>query len=103
MKIEILNPVWSKLSPKEEIKKILPCLSYEKEFWIPGEYKKEQQNIKAYMIDQRNGEFLTGLIPRIIKYSGRMNLQVELDSPMDFLSPQNLIPQLPGFTPYQYL
>jgi superfamily II DNA or RNA helicase len=95
--IEILDPVYSKFSPKEDIEKILSCLSYEKEFWKPGQYRREKQNTESYMIHRSSGKFLTGLIPRIEKYCESKRFFLNSEKHCDLL-PENIIPQLPGFT-----
>jgi superfamily II DNA or RNA helicase len=97
MKIEILDPVYSKFSPKEDIEKILPCLSYEKEFWKQGQYRREKQNTESYMVHRGSGKFLTGLIPRIEKYCESKRFFLNSEKHCDLL-PENIIPQLPEFT-----
>lgn len=97
MRIEIQDPVWSRFSPKEDIDKILPCLTYEKEGWYQGEYKKEKSKCSAYMIN-KSGRVLTGLIPRIWQYCERTNLGgVPIDGYTEFLEPDKPLPILPGF------
>ena len=100
MQIEILDTVWSKFTSKEDIEKILPCLTYEKEGWMQGQYSKEKVKDERYMVNHGSGRFLTGLIPRIVKYSDSKNLNCQIKIKFDpyFYPPEIEIPSLPGFT-----
>lgn len=90
MNIEVLDPVWSRFSPKADIDKILPCLTYQVEQYAIGPTERS-------MIHHGNGRLLTGLIPRVKKYCERMGFPLTVNG--EFLYPaEKNIPFLPGFT-----
>lgn len=97
MQIEILDPVRSKLSPKEDIDKILPCLAYESEYRIKGEYGSIKKNNEAYVINRGSGKFFTGLIPRIQTYCQNKGIKIDINGQLEILKPEKA-PYLPGFT-----
>jgi len=97
MRIEIIDPVWSRIIDKEDINKATSCLSYQKEIWKQGQYSKEKSKNEAYMINRGSGKFLTGLIPRIVKSNPTEKIEVEYPDYYKYF-PEKNEPYLPNFT-----
>ena len=80
MKIEILDSVECEVT-KTDAANIIPCLSFKSSYWVQGPNKKSK---KIYMKQvfsfkgQKVWRFYTGLLPRVLDYCGKNNIEVEL-------------------------
>lgn len=100
MRIEVLDPVWSRMKPVGEIEKVSPCLEYKSDYWAQGEKRKERTSVDRCMIHRGNGRFLTGFIPRIEEYCSRQGLKVDLCLAERLEAERS--PSLPGIDPRFY-
>ena len=94
MKIKIENNVYSYCS-KDVVNLLLPLLQYDKVFWREGQYAKKKTNYNGYMIDKRNGELLTGLIPKVVEFLQKRGINFELSGYNEKIKPANK-PKLKG-------
>lgn len=99
MKINLLNPVYSRTdSPKL----IRDCLSFGKTIWKKSQHRKIAKEIKIYKIN-REGYFYTGLIPKIQEYCKQNNIPLEITKSPEYVELIESIPidrsrTLPGIT-----
>lgn len=56
---------------------LAPCVSYKKSYWQQGQYKMVEIPYNASMIST-NGTFLTGFLPRILKYCTKNNILLNI-------------------------
>jgi len=77
MKILIYDPVYSKIIGKDA-HLIWPCISFTSEYWKQTPYRKQRHTYEQKMVN-KNGYFLTGLIPLILAYSDENNLHCQLE------------------------
>jgi superfamily II DNA or RNA helicase len=98
-KIEVIDEVHAKANA-EARKRIKYALSYKTEFWRQGVFGKEQEQKRQFLITGRKGTagtFLTGLLPRVLRYCKRRKLDfvvVENREVIEPLAP----PKLAGIT-----
>ncbi len=97
MKIQILDPVHCKVD-KDSLPKLLPCLAYKKTNWRPGRYHKKKTTKEAYMVDKRNGLFLTGLLLKVQKYCLKKKISLTVTEAHQSVIPKYTLPELPGIT-----
>jgi len=94
LKITILDPVHSQV--KEGIGLLKPLLSYKAEFWIRGRFgKRTKKEYRKYLID-KEGVFLTGLIPRVKGYCKRQDIVLTIKGNEEKLKPGKF--EIPGIT-----
>jgi len=94
MKIKIENSIYSYCS-EDVVKLLLPLLQYEKVFWREGQYAKQKTNYNGYMINKRNGELLTGLIPKVVEFLQKRKSNFKLSGYSEKLKSANK-PKLKG-------
>lgn len=94
MRAELIDFVYSKIIPKQDIPLIEPCVRFTKVRWAQGRYRKEKVSEDACAIDGRGGKFLTGLIPRIENYCRAQGIPFEYDRPEPLRASSD--PILPG-------
>jgi len=76
MKIQVLNPIYSKVSDPEDIKEISKVLFLKGSVWKDSQFGKRE--IKTEKVLVNKGIFLTGFIPKIIDHCIRINKPWEL-------------------------
>jgi superfamily II DNA or RNA helicase len=96
MQAEIIDYVYSRICPKEDVNLIAPAVEYKRARWAQGQFAKEKIIEKACMIDRRGGRFLTGLIPRIDKYCRLKGIPFDFELPEKILATKTAA--LPGIT-----
>jgi len=75
-KIEILDSVWCRTLNKETTRFLQPFLSYEKENWIQGAFKRERTTYRANLISPQ-GLFLRGFKDRVDKLALTQGKKIE--------------------------
>ena len=113
MKIEVINPVYCKVSVAD-IPLIKPCLKFQNSWYYRGKSIKTRDGkvrkvggktkfYDDYFIDKKTGVFLSGFLPRIFKYCKLKEIPYEVKGitldPLQTLKK----PSLPGITfkPFQ--
>jgi len=80
MKIEIREgPVYSEIDHPELIR---DWLSYEKVYWRQGRYAKERRSFRKSLVG-KNGEFLSGYVPRVKEYLEKKGHTIEVMDKVD--------------------
>jgi len=78
MEINVIDSVTSKINLKSiskyDFKKLCKCVEYKKVFWKKTPYKMEKTDTIGCAIDKRNGEFLTGLLSRILEQCKKLKI-----------------------------
>jgi superfamily II DNA or RNA helicase len=88
------NPIYAKAS-RDLIPEIKKILRYKTEYWIQGQYRKEQTEYYRYLIDGRNGNFPAGLLPKIKNYLISKKIKFKIDnSNFEKFSPDIFPPSL---------
>lgn len=88
---EPIDTIYSKVTPPQEIRK---HFKYMKEFWRKSQYHKEKHNYPVYLIDKK-GVFLSGLLPRLIKWCDENGLEYKTYSPKSLIAPHVKIEEVP--------
>jgi superfamily II DNA or RNA helicase len=98
-KLIILDSIHTKANEHAR-RLILPALEYEKTTYRRGRFGGKNITTKQYAITGRKGTagtFLTGLIPRIVKYAKENNIELKIDSDnQEIIEPSRNIPKLKG-------
>lgn len=96
MKITFIDPILCKVEPVKDLQLFKECLGYTSEYWTQGPYGMIRQVGTAYLCDQRNGTFLAGLYPRVMRYCEEYNIQVETQFLLDKI--KSIKPKIPDIT-----
>jgi superfamily II DNA or RNA helicase len=82
MRITFLDPIYCQVEPIKDIQLIKPCLEYPSEFWKQGPFHKIKKVQNAYLCDQRDGTFLAGLYPRVVRYCQQNDIPIKSTQPL---------------------
>ena len=96
MKIQMIDSILCK-SSKKLIPYIIPYLEYQKSFWRQGPFRKVQKVYKANFLNKRTGIFLSGFLPKIIKFLNDKNISFEIEGDFEKIVSEK-IPNLPRIT-----
>lgn len=87
MNIQVVSPVFSKVTSPEDAKLLARILSYKTSAWKEGPFsKKEETKVKPLVA---KGKFLTGFLPKIMAYCEKYNITLSL---IHSLSQTSLLP-----------
>jgi superfamily II DNA or RNA helicase len=98
-KIQVIDEVHCKANA-EARKRIKYVFSYKVEFWRQGVFAKQQEEKRQFLITGRKGtggQFLTGLLPRVMRYCKRRGIDIDLTDNRETISPLTP-PKLDGIT-----
>lgn len=70
-------------------KLIRPLFKVTREFWKQGQYAKEKNYYDKYLIDGRDGKYLTGLHSRVKTYCTKNNIIIKYVGDIEILRPDN--------------
>jgi len=94
--IQILDSVHCRITDRQEIKLIRPCLSYPYVYWRPGQYHKVRKEARGYLVS-KDGVFLSGFIPRVKQYARENEIKLVWGGQLEYLAPTES-PSLKNFT-----
>ncbi len=79
MKIKVLNSVHCQVD-KKYVPIIKPCLKYRASWFKRNKYGGgSTKYYDSFFIDKDSGQFLSGFLPRVLKYCGNNNIQIKID------------------------
>lgn len=74
--IKILDSIHCQAN-KAAIDYIADLVRYKKTIWVPGPFAAKKKTVDSYMINRRNGIFLSGYYPRIVKAAKKDGEEIE--------------------------
>ncbi len=99
MKITVLNPVHCQID-KKYVPIIKPCLKYRASWFKRNKYGGgSTKYYDSFFIDKDSGQFLSGFLPRVIKYCDDKNISIEIeDTNKSIFDGVIENPSIPGIT-----
>lgn len=79
MNIEIINPIFSKVSTAEDAKILASFLCYKTSYWKQTQFRRVEKSYNRPLV--KKGIFLTGFIPRIEEYCKSRNISIKITHP----------------------
>ena len=92
MKVTILDTSFSQTNQPTLLR--IDDFAFKKEFYKKSKYQMKRQEYDSYVINSK-GIFLTGLIPKILKYCNDNNIEIEVitnPKTLPSIIPQNISP-----------
>lgn len=74
MEISDMNGIYCQVKPPADIEKIKKVFEYNSVRWKDGPYSKIKVSKPAHMCNMKQGEFLSGFMPSVIKYTQDNNI-----------------------------